>query len=157
MDNDFWIKIIVAAVCGSIIGFERQINGKPVGIRTSILVCLATMTFIDLSLLMGPDSGPARVLGQIVTGVGFLGAGVIMSKEGLIMGVTSASVVWILAAVGSAIGLRQYGMAVITSVVTVMVLIGVQQLENVVEGLTKGVHKRPDHRKDTHSDRDRNQ
>ncbi|MCA9395562.1 MAG: MgtC/SapB family protein [Candidatus Omnitrophica bacterium] len=142
MDPDFWIKLLVAAVCGSIIGFERQLSGKPVGIRTSILVCLATMTFIDLSQSLDQETGTARVLGQIVTGVGFLGAGVIMAKEGLIIGVTSASVVWILAAVGSSIGLERYGTALATSVATVLVLTGVQRLEDTVSVFRKGVHRR---------------
>lgn len=142
MDPDFWIKLIVSAVCGSIIGFERQLSGKPVGIRTSILVCLATMTFIDLSQSLDQETGTARVLGQIVTGVGFLGAGVIMAKEGLIIGVTSASVVWILAAVGASIGLERYGTALATSVTTVLVLTGVQRLEDTVSAFRKGVHRR---------------
>lgn len=142
MEHAFWIKLIMAAICGSIIGFERQLCGKPVGIRTSILICLATMMFIDLSLSLDQETGTARVLGQIVTGVGFLGGGVIMAREGLIVGVTSASVVWILAAVGAAIGLGRFGEALLTSITTVLVLIGVQQLENTASAFRKGLHRK---------------
>jgi putative Mg2+ transporter-C (MgtC) family protein len=145
LDQDYWIKLIMAAVCGTMIGFERQLGGKPIGIRTSILICLATMTFIDLSQMLTQDIGSARVLGQIVTGVGFLGAGVIMAREGMIIGVTSASVIWILAAVGSAIGLNRYGTALATSLITVCILVGVQRLENAVGALRKGFHQRPIH------------
>jgi len=148
VDRDYWIKLIVAFVCGTVIGFERQLSGKPLGIRTSALICLATMTFIDLSQMLTQDVGSARVLGQVVTGVGFLGGGVIMSREGIIVGVTSAAVIWILAAVGAAIGLNRFGTAIATSIVTVAILVGVQQLENVVGALRRGFHRRPIHDED---------
>ncbi len=143
MDFMFILQLLTVLFCGTIIGAERQLHGKPVGIRTSVLICLATMTFIDLSQGLELGTGSARVLGQIVTGVGFLGGGVIMSKEGLIVGATSAAVVWVLAAVGAAIGLNQFSVAITTSIFTVVVLIGVQHLENAFKALRQGFHSRP--------------
>src|SRR5690606_39210715 len=92
---EFWIPIGMSMLCGGMIGLERQLRGKPAGIRTSILICLSTTIFIHLGLqAMGEATDTSRVLGQVVTGVGFLGAGVIISREGTLTGVTTASVVW---------------------------------------------------------------
>jgi putative Mg2+ transporter-C (MgtC) family protein len=133
----------VAILCGGIVGLERQARGKPAGVRTSILVCLGTSVFIHLgSAIAGEGSDPTRVLGQLVTGVGFLGAGVMFSRQGVVTGVTTAAVIWVLAAIGVAIGLELYTGAVALAVVTVGVLVGVEILESSVKWLTRGVHRR---------------
>ena len=81
----FWTVVGVAIVCGGVVGFERQVRGKPAGVRTSILVCLGTSVFIHLgAAVVGPGSDATRVLGQLVTGGGFLGAGVMFSREGVV-------------------------------------------------------------------------
>jgi putative Mg2+ transporter-C (MgtC) family protein len=136
---DFWIAIVVAAVCGTVIGLERQIRGKPAGIRTSILICLGTVVFIRLGvMLQGDEPNATRVLGQVVTGVGFIGAGVMLAREGLVRGVTSAAVIWILAGIGATIGFGWYWPALALSVITVAVLVGVMMLERRVVGLRRG-------------------
>jgi putative Mg2+ transporter-C (MgtC) family protein len=141
LDAHFWIPIAVAIACGSIIGVERQVRGKPAGVRTSILICLSTHMFVRLGLsYTGEHAEAARVLGQIVTGVGFLGAGVILTREGVVMGVTTAAVIWVLAAIGAAIGFGAYAAALAWSVVAVGVLIGVELLEGSVRALRRGVH-----------------
>jgi putative Mg2+ transporter-C (MgtC) family protein len=140
----FWMTVGMATLCGGIIGLERQLRGKPAGIRTSILICLSTTIFIHLGSLAttGAAADPTRVLGQIVTGIGFLGAGVIISREGTVTGVTTAAVVWALAAIGSTIGFGHYKGAFALSLVTVIVLWVMDYLE---ERLTvtfgKGAHK----------------
>jgi len=137
----FWIGIGIAALCGGIIGFERQIRGKPAGIRTSILICLGTSIFVHLGTTFGgPNVDPTRVLGQVVTGVGFIGAGVILAREGLVKGVTSAAVIWVLAGIGAMIGFRLFTSAIALSIVTVGILTGVEVLENSVRRLRRGVH-----------------
>ena len=83
---------------------------------------------------------PTRVLGQVVTGVGFLGAGVILAREGLVKGVTSAAVIWVLAGIGAMIGFGLFASAVTLSIVTVGILTGVEVLENSVRRLRRGVH-----------------
>lgn len=141
LGRPFWIVIGVAIACGAIVGFERQIRGKPAGVRTSILVCLGTAVFIHLgSAVVGPGSDPTRVLSQVVTGVGFLGAGVMISREGTVTGVTTAAVIWILAAIGAAIGLGLYRGAIALAFVVVAVLIGIEMLESSVNWLTRGSH-----------------
>ncbi|TFH41023.1 MAG: MgtC/SapB family protein [Lysobacterales bacterium] len=139
----FWTVIGVAILCGGIVGLERQFRGKPAGVRTSILVCLGTAVFIHLgTALSGDATDPTRVLGQLVTGIGFLGAGVMFSRRGIVTGVTTAAVIWVLAAIGAAIGLGRYVGALALAVVIVAVLVGVEVLESSVKRLTRGVHER---------------
>ena len=144
LDTEFLIGIVVSVVCGFLIGLERQIKGKPVGIRTSILICFGTMVFLTLGAHVGGGVNVARVLGQVVTGVGFLGAGVIMTRNNAVAGMTSAAVVWLLAAVGASIGLHYYTMAFVVTFVALCVLVGVEKLENVYKGLRKGIHSKSD-------------
>lgn len=145
----FWQRIFVALLCGGIIGLERQLRGKPAGIRTSILICLGTEVFVALGGLLtngtgGTGGDPSRVVGQVVTGIGFLGAGVIMAKEGLLQGVTSAAVIWMLAAIGAVIGLGYEHGALALAVLTVGVLTGVELLETSFIMLREGVqHPHP--------------
>ena len=87
--DEFWVKFVISVICGSIVGIERQIKGKPSGIRTSIFICLGTNIFISLGVANStPNADITRVLGQVVTGIGFLRAGVIISREGLVLGIT---------------------------------------------------------------------
>lgn len=139
----FWTVVGVATLCGGIVGLERQVRGKPAGVRTSILVCLGTSVYIHLaSAISGEGADPTRVLGQLVTGIGFLGAGVMFSRAGVVTGVTTAAVIWVLAAIGAAIGLGRYDGAIALAMVTVVILVGVELLETSVRWLTRGVHKR---------------
>ncbi len=139
----FWQRIGVAILCGGIIGLERQLRGKPAGMRTSILICLGTQVFVQLGVsLQGPQVDPSRVLAQVVTGIGFLGGGVILTREGLLIGVTSAAVIWVLAAIGAAIGLGQSLTAIILAVLTVAVLVGVELLEATFRRLREGIVSR---------------
>jgi putative Mg2+ transporter-C (MgtC) family protein len=141
--SNFWLPIGVAVLCGTIIGLERQVRGKPAGVRTSILICLSTTVFIHLGVLVNSEGADAsRVLGQLVTGVGFLGAGVMMAHNGTISGVTTAAVIWILSAIGAAIGFGHHQGAIALALTTVVVLIGVEFLESSVKFLTRGAHSR---------------
>jgi putative Mg2+ transporter-C (MgtC) family protein len=144
-DIALWSRVGMALLCGGLVGLERQIRGKPAGMRTSSLICLGTTMFVYLSLgLRGEFGGDAtRVMAQVVSGVGFLGAGVIISRNGLVTGVTSAAVVWVLAAVGGAIGAGRFGVALATSFSTVAILVGVEKLEHAFAALRKGVHADP--------------
>lgn len=138
----FWARIGIALLCGGLLGLERQLRGKPAGIRTSILICLGTMLFVTLGAnLAGPNVDPGRVLGQVVTGIGFLGAGVILTRGGIVIGVTSAASIWLLAAVGSAIALGFERAAVSLTFVALFVLVGVEALEGSFRSLRRGVHE----------------
>ena len=140
---EFWLRIGTAIFCGGIIGLERQLRGKAAGIRTSILICLGTQLFVGLgSSFAGERVDPTRVLAQVVTGIGFLGGGVILAREGSIIGVTSAAVIWVLAALGSLIGLGHLLAAIILAVLTVGLLTGVELLESVFRRLREGATER---------------
>lgn len=136
------IQLLMAFICGIIVGVERQLKGKPVGIRTSILICIGTSVFVSLGQQgSGGNIDSSRVLGQIVTGVGFLGAGVMMNKDGKFIGVTSAAVIWILAAAGACIGYQEYLRALLLSFSTVAILVGVERLEKFSARFTRGIYQ----------------
>ncbi|HZA98937.1 MAG TPA: MgtC/SapB family protein [Gemmatimonadales bacterium] len=141
--SEFWLRLGTAILCGGIIGLERQLRGKAAGIRTSILICLGTQLFVGLgSSFAGERVDPTRVLAQVVTGIGFLGGGVILSREGAVVGVTSAAVIWVLAALGSLIGLGHLVAAIVLTVVTVGLLTGVEFLESGFRRLREGATER---------------
>ncbi len=132
--QDFWIRIGMSLLCGGAIGLERQMRGKVCGVRTSSLICLGTALFVELGATAGPDRvDPTRVLGQVVTGIGFLGAGVILAREGRILGVTTAAVIWLLAAIGSLIGMGHQGAAFVITLVALGILVGVEGIETAWE------------------------
>ncbi|GAL37279.1 arginine/ornithine antiporter ArcD [Vibrio maritimus] len=114
-------------------GLERQTRGKPVGIRTAILIVSGTYLFMSMAVSLSPNTlDQARVLGQIITGVGFLGAGVMMTQDGKIHGVTSAAVIWVLAGLGMMIGLGHHKESVILTVLALTVLLGSIRLKAVL-------------------------
>jgi putative Mg2+ transporter-C (MgtC) family protein len=131
---EFWRHIGASVACGGAIGLERQFHGKASGVRTSILICLGTSLFVAMGATAAPDrSDPTRVLGQVVTGIGFLGAGVILTREGRILGVTTAAVIWLLAAIGCLVGLGYLAAALVITLLTLAVLLGVEGLEGMLE------------------------
>ncbi len=136
-----WIEIVCAMLAGMIIGLERQINGKPIGIRTSILICISTYVFTTFSGINNQDALELRVIGQIITGIGFLGGGVILSRDGIVIGVTSAACIWILAAIGITIGVNYPFIGVKLAILAVLVLTGVDTAEKKIKFLSKGFHK----------------
>tara|TARA_R110002072_G_scaffold1780_3_gene14639 strand:+ start:44253 stop:44717 length:465 start_codon:yes stop_codon:yes gene_type:complete len=141
----FWYTIGMSIICGTIIGCEREYRGKPMGVRTSILICLSCAVFVHLGLTnSSPVGDPARVLGQIVTGVGFLGAGVILAKDGRVTGVTTAAVIWLLAAIGSAVGFGQLLGAFSLSLISVTVLVGIEFIDEQLKKLMKSRRKQDD-------------
>lgn len=144
VDSEFWLAQAIALVCGGLVGLERQLKGKPAGMRTSMLICAGTCLFVRIGAELGATAGSntdtARVVGQVVTGVGFLGAGVILNRDGLVKGMTSAAVVWILAAIGSLVGTGRGGEAIAATLLTLGVLVGVNRLEGAYRSLRTGVH-----------------
>ena len=141
--SEFWLRLGTAILCGGIVGLERQLRGKAAGIRTSILICLGTQLFVALGASFAGDRvDPTRVLGQVVTGIGFVGGGVILAREGSIIGVTSAAVIWVLAALGSLIGLGHLLAALVLTLVTVGLLTGVELLESMFRRLREGATDR---------------
>jgi len=138
-----WQAVFTSLACGSIIGLERQLRGKPVGIRTSALIVLGTYVFIAASMLVSTAAtDPSRIIGQVITGIGFLGAGVMLARDGMVWGVTSAATIWSLASIGVCIALGYDLAAIKLSLVVVFVLVGVDTMEDYSQALTRGVHKK---------------
>ena len=138
-----WMSIAAAIICGGIVGLERQLRGKPVGIRTSALIVLGTYLFITSALLIENDvTDTSRIIGQVVTGIGFLGAGVMLAKDGAVVGVTSAATIWVLAAIGVCIAVVNWYVALKLSVLVVLILVGVDLLEDYSSYFTRGVHSK---------------
>jgi putative Mg2+ transporter-C (MgtC) family protein len=138
-----WDALLCCFLSGVIVGLERQLRGKPVGMRTSALICIGTYIFIAITRHIANDiTDPSRIIGQVITGIGFLGAGVILARQGMVVGVTSASAIWVLAAIGVVIGVGFPWLGVKMAILAVAVLIGVDSLENRFELLQRGVYRK---------------
>ena len=125
-----WTAVAACILSGGIIGIERQAQGKPIGVRTNIVVCLGTYIFVISGFTVAKDvADPTRVIGQIITGIGFLGAGVMMTRDGAVRGVTTAATIWMLAAIGIMIGTSSPFLGVKLAILCVVVLAGVNFCE----------------------------
>lgn len=135
---DLITKFTLAIFLSGLIGLERQYKGKTAGVRTSNLICLGTVLFIYLGQTIQLGLGdPTRTLSAIVNGIGWLGAGGIIATNGAVVGLTSASVVWMLAAIGCAIGFGLYKVAIFSTIGTLFILIGVNILEKLFKKLVE--------------------
>jgi len=136
--RDFLPKALLAIVCGGLIGVEREMKNKPAGFRTNILICLGSMLFMWLStqvamvIATGRPADPGRIAAQVVTGIGFLGAGSIIQSRGRVTGLTSAAMIWVVAAVGMSIGAGYSLIALITTGLVLSVLLGLGLVERRV-------------------------
>ena len=128
-------RLCLAAFLGAVLGFEREWRKKYAGLRTNILIAIGsalfTMMSIDLSISSGGDA--TRVASQIVTGIGFLGAGAIMRTGIGVKGLTTAAMIWVNAAIGVAVGGGEYALAVISTVVTLLVLVLLNPVERWID------------------------
>jgi putative Mg2+ transporter-C (MgtC) family protein len=114
-------RLILSFVIGTVLGIEREFRSKAAGLRTMIVICLGSTIFTEISLSIGGAS-PDRIASTIITGIGFLGAGVIF-KDGLtISGITTATTIWISAALGMAVGAGEYFIAIVSSIAVLIVL-----------------------------------
>lgn len=123
---DVVLRLLIAAVIGGVIGYERERASKPAGLRTNILVCMGAALFTITSIYgftgLGAPADPSRIAAGIVVGVGFLGAGVILHSEKGVVGLTTAATVWSVAAIGLAVGCGLYLVAVVTAVLILVAL-----------------------------------
>ena len=131
---ELMLQLGLATLLGGAIGLERELGGKPAGLRTNILICIGSVLYTHLSIAMvGGATDPTRVAGQIVTGVGFIGAGTILHARGAVVGLTSAATIWVVAAIGVALGSGFYLEGVGTTLVVLAVLSGLGRIEKLVE------------------------
>ncbi|MDQ6888599.1 MAG: MgtC/SapB family protein [Gemmatimonadota bacterium] len=137
---DLLAKMTVAVVCGGAIGLEREMSGKPAGLRTNILICLGAALLMDLSIRLGADitpsggrSGdPARLAAQVVSGIGFLGAGTILQARGVVVGLTTAATIWVVSAIGLTAGAGSYVEAIGSTVLVTSVLVFLGKAERYI-------------------------
>jgi putative Mg2+ transporter-C (MgtC) family protein len=136
MDYTIALKLVLAAVLGGIIGIEREIRDKPAGLRTNILICVGSTLFMSISTqvaaLLGGD--PTRIAAQIISGIGFLGAGAVLHSHGFVLGLTTAATIWVVAGVGMALGSGMYSIAAFTTAMSVLVLYFLSMIEDKIQG-----------------------
>jgi len=146
---ELMFQLALATLLGGLIGLERELGGKPAGLRTNVLICMGAVLYTVLSLrLGGAQADPGRIAAQIVTGVGFIGAGTILHARGAVVGLTSAATIWVVAAIGVALGAGLYREAVGTTVFVMLVLRGLLVVERFAARHTTRsrvtVHARPE-------------
>jgi putative Mg2+ transporter-C (MgtC) family protein len=130
MDSSIPIKLVVAALLGGIIGLERQIHDKPAGLRANILICVGSTLFMIISTAFGDT----RIGAQIITGIGFLGAGSVLHSHGFVLGLTTAATIWVVAGVGMALGSGMYTVAVFATAMSLVTLYVLAFVEDKIQG-----------------------
>jgi putative Mg2+ transporter-C (MgtC) family protein len=138
-------RLALAALLGGLVGLERELSGKPAGLRTNLLICLGAALLMELSIgvaalanvenaALGTPfrADPARIAAQIVSGIGFLGAGTILQSRGNVIGLTTAATIWVVAAIGMAVGAQAYLVAIGSTLLVVGSLILLGRLEEAL-------------------------
>jgi putative Mg2+ transporter-C (MgtC) family protein len=133
MEWEYLIKILIAAILGGIIGAEREYTGKAAGLRTFIIVTLGSCLFTIISINIIND--PARIAAQIVSGIGFIGAGLIIfqQEKQTIKGLTTAAGLWMVAAIGMAVGFGFYILAALSTLIAILILMGLRGPERFLD------------------------
>jgi putative Mg2+ transporter-C (MgtC) family protein len=133
LEKEDFISIAVSILCGGIIGFEREYSNKAAGFRTMILICLGSTIFTIVSKHgSGSDD---RIAANIITGIGFIGAGVIFKDKLSVLGLTTAAVIWTVAGIGMATGISYHLLAICLTLFTIIVLTLFARVEDVIEKL----------------------
>lgn len=129
------IRLLISGVVGAAIGYERESSRRPAGFRTNMLVAVGACLMMILSIQIGlqyEGSDPSRVAAQVVSGIGFLGAGTIITKGGDVKGLTTAATLWVNAGIGMTIGAGLYFAGITTAIIVLLALVFLGRL-NVVE------------------------
>ena len=135
---DLLARLVLAVLLGGAIGWEREASSKPAGLRTNILICVGAALFTDLSIrfgglaIEGTVRDPARIAAQIITGIGFLGAGTIIQARGTVTGLTTAATLWVVAGIGMSVGSGSYLEAVGATLLVLVVLVLLSPMENAI-------------------------
>ena len=127
----FLLRCGIAALCGGLIGVERELRNKPAGFRTNILICLGASIYMSIGLLIPSEEGvdPTRIAAQVVTGIGFLGAGCIIQSGNDVRGLTSAATIWVVASIGIVAGAGYPVLATIAANIVLMTLVVLRAVE----------------------------
>jgi putative Mg2+ transporter-C (MgtC) family protein len=136
-------KVLIATICGSIVGYDREIRGKVAGLRTNILICVGSTIFTIVSLILAQEthSDPTRILSTIVTGIGFLGGGVIMRNDDRIVGMTTAAFIWVVSALGILCGMG-------STITPVVLTIGLMIIARLFEKVERKIKEKSNSKKE---------
>ena len=130
----FLVRCGAAALCGAMVGLERELRNKPAGFRTNILICVGAAMYMTVGLILTPHGGqqvdPTRIAAQVVTGIGFLGAGSILQAGGRVTGLTTAATIWVVAAIGLISGAGFPILAFVATCMVVLTLVVLRRFEN---------------------------
>ena len=142
-DLELTERLLLAAAIGALLGLEREMRQKNAGLRTNILIAVGSALFTLMSQKMATVAGadPGRLAAQIVTGIGFLGAGAIMRTRSGVQGLTTAATVWVNAALGVTVGGGEYHLAVIGTVVTLVALLVLYPIEEALDRRIRDARK----------------
>jgi len=138
--RDHLLRLLAAMVAGALIGFERELHDKPAGFRTNTLICVGASLFTILSLRLGQGGDSARIAAQIVTGVGFLGAGAILQSRGTVLGLTTAATIWTVASLGMAFGAGHFALGAAATVIVHGILVLLIPIESMIARRRKDAH-----------------
>ncbi len=132
--KDVALKLLLSAFLGALIGLEREVREKPAGLKTNALISCGATLFMIISIYVMQEYGtktsdPGRIAAQVITGIGFIGAGVILRSRGSIKGLTTAATIWSVTGVGLAIGCGFYSAALIATIVILSVLLVIGKVE----------------------------
>src|SRR5438128_938600 len=139
LEHEWWLRPVVALLAGALVGLERSYHGRAAGLRTYALVCLGSALLVTLAEQLEPagdPSGSTRVIQGIVTGIGFLGAGVIIREGFSVRGLTTAASIWVIAVIGVVFGAGLYIVGVVGTIVTWIALEILRRLETRVPVLS---------------------
>lgn len=149
-DLSICIRLISSVLLGFVVGLEREMTNKYAGLRTNILVCVGACVFTIISIygfpmvsVTGDEFGTrdtARVAAQVVTGIGFIGGGTVLRHGATVLGLTTAATLWAVASIGMACGAGMFGVAIVTTILSIIVLVSVRLFEkNVLVSSTKNI------------------
>lgn len=128
------IPLVAAIVMGGLIGLEREFHLKSAGLRTNILICLGAAMLTRIAVQIDPTlQTSTRIIQGIITGVGFIGAGVLIHQGTSIHGLTTAATIWLVTAIGIACGTEKYQIAILSTIVTLVILIGLNPLDQKID------------------------
>ncbi|MFN3379903.1 MAG: MgtC/SapB family protein [Runella zeae] len=125
------VKLLIAAGLGALIGLEREYHSKSAGLRTMMLISLGATLFTIISTKLGNDTG--RIAANIVTGIGFIGGGIIFRENNRVVGITTAATAWATAALGMCVGIGFYHIALVASGLVLVVLYVLLPIQNIVK------------------------
>ena len=125
-------KVLTATLCGAVIGLERELKKKAAGLRTMILVCVGCTLMTIVSYKISASADPSRVIAQIITGVGFLGAGAVVKNDDRVVGVTTAAFIWVIAAIGIMIGVGEITASIFLTIGLVFLSLALTKVEEFI-------------------------